>query len=168
MKRPPSQRGLSLVEVLVALAISAAIMVPLVQMQATAAAATAIVRTRLDVEREADFALERIVARVRATPPALLTPNASDDTSGTWFAGVVFLRNGEQLVERSNGVDSVLAESVTNFRIISEAGEGTQPLIKISLTLAHARAASNAEASALATAGATTTADATVRMGSGL
>jgi prepilin-type N-terminal cleavage/methylation domain-containing protein len=167
VKQPTSQRGLSLVELLIALAITAAIMFPLVQMQATAASATAIIRTQLEVQREADFALERIVARVRATPPATLAPNASASSSGAWFGSVTFLRVGEQLVERSNGVDSVLAESVTNFRIVSPTGTGA-PLVQVSLTLAHARAATNAVASGLANAGATTTAEATVRMGSAL
>ncbi len=153
MKQRAFERGLSLIELLVALAITAALMLPLVQMQATAASSTAIIRTQLDVEREADFALERIAARVRSTPPALLAPNATDSTSGVWFGGVTFLRVGEQLIERSNGVDSVLADSVSDFRIVAPAGNGT-PLVRVSLTLAPA--------------GAATTAMATVRMGSGL
>jgi hypothetical protein len=159
---------LSLVELLVALAISAALMLPLVQMQATAASGVAIVRTRLETEREADFALERIVARVRATPASPLTPNASADTSGSWFGGVSFLRIGQQLVERSNGVDSVLADSVTDFSITAPVTADGPQLVQVSLTLAQARSPSAAQAMSLASAGATVTADATVRMGSGL
>lgn len=162
MTHASSQRGLSLVELLLALAIAAAIMFPLVQMQATAASGGAIVRAQLEVEREADFALERIAARVRTTPPAPLAPNATE------FGGVSFLQVGQQLVERSNGVDRVLAESVTGFRIVSPANIGGQPLVQVSLTLARARSATAGEALALANAGATTTAEATVRMGSGL
>ncbi|HEX9174015.1 MAG TPA: prepilin-type N-terminal cleavage/methylation domain-containing protein [Telluria sp.] len=168
MKRPWLQRGLSLVELLAGLAIAAAVMAPLVQMQSTAASAAVIVRTQLEAEREADFALERIVARVRSTAPAALAANASEASSGNWFGSVTFLRVGEQLLERSGGVDQVLAESVTDFRIVALASVGAQPLVQVSLTLAHARSASNEQALALAAAGASTTAQATVRMGSAL
>jgi prepilin-type N-terminal cleavage/methylation domain-containing protein len=168
MTRRRFQRGLSLVELLAGLAIAAAVMAPLAQMQSTAASAAAIVRTQLEVEREADFALERIVARVRSTTPAPLAANANEASSGNWFGGVTFVRVGGQLLERSGGVDQVLAESVTDFRIVALTSVGAQPLVQVSLTLAHARSASTEQAAALVAAGASTTARATVRMGSAL
>ncbi|MGZ5202707.1 MAG: hypothetical protein ACXWC4_23335, partial [Telluria sp.] len=92
----------------------------------------------------------------RATPAVPLAANASTDTSGSWFGGVTFLRVGQQLIERSNGVDSVLADSVTAFSITAPTIADGPQLVQVSLTLAQANA------------GATTTAAATVRMGSGL
>jgi prepilin-type N-terminal cleavage/methylation domain-containing protein len=154
VRRHQSQHGLSLVELLIALAITASVMFPLVQMQATAASGAAIVRSQLEVQREADFALERIAARVRMTPPAELAPNGTTDTSGNWFGTVTFLRAGTRLLERSNGVDHELAASVTDFRITSLQSAETRPLVLVSLTVANA--------------GKAVTAEATVRMGSAL
>lgn len=154
MNRITSQRGLSLVELLLALAITVVILAPLVDMQRTAASAGAIVRDQMEVQREADFALDRIAARIRATAPAVLPSKASDDTSGNWFGTVTFQRKGEQLIERSGGTDRVLAEQVTGFSILAPATPGAQPVIQVILSLSRN--------------GATTKAEAMVRMGTAL
>lgn len=172
MKRlPPSSRrqhGLSLLELLLGLAITAVIMAPLLPMLDNAHAAARISAERQDLERSASFALQRIGARVRTSAPSSLLASLP---RVDWFKSVSFLllrcdASGAcvtvdscdpgtaacRLVEREKGVDRVLAESVTAFSIETPAVIAGQPLVEISLALARGQAS--------------TSASATVRMGS--
>lgn len=155
MAKHACRRGISLVELLIGLAISAMVMVPLVPMLATSAQAARITAERRAIERDASFALKRIAAQVRATSPALLSPQANSDTSGDWFSGVTYHLAGSRLLETRSGIDYVLADAVTAFSITAPTvGAGT-PVIEVSLTLATP-------------GGASTSASAVMRMGSAL
>ena len=113
MMRPAAptsvQRGLSLVELLMALAITAAVMVPLLGLIGTTANASSHLKPRFDLQREADFAVQRIAAQVRSgLPPAS------------------YALDGDRLVETNGAAVSTLAESVTAFNqtpLVSGAGQ---------------------------------------------
>ena len=126
---PPSplQRGLSLVELLLALALGALVMLPLLNLLNTTAAASAHVKPRYELEREAAFALQRIVAQVRAGMP--LTNYTLD---------------GDRLVETNGSAVSTLANSVTAFSLATPAAATSAPLVQVSLTLARAGATASA------------------------
>ena len=134
MMRPASSRtsaqaGISLVELMVALAITAVVMVPLLGLVQTTAAASSHLQPRFALQREADFAVQRIAAQVRSG-----TPVAS------------YARDGDRLVETRGGAVSTLAESVTDFSQATQASNAGQQLVQISLTLARDGASASAGA----------------------
>lgn len=141
------QHGLSLVELLLGLAITALVLAPLVPMLETASAAARIGGEQAALEREADFAIERISDRIRATAPSTQLPADRTD----WLKPAVYVRDGSTLFEQQKGVNYTLAESVTAFSLDAPASIGGAPVIQVSLTLARG--------------GFNTTASATVRMG---
>jgi len=127
-------RGLSLVELLAALALAAIMLAPLAALTRNMAAASAAAADRTALARDADFALSRIAATVRATPPTLLAPNGGTDDSGSWF-NVEFKWENGQLMQKNP--DGVLADNVTNFSITAPYVETGQQLVQVSLTLAR-------------------------------
>jgi Tfp pilus assembly protein PilW len=126
------QRGLSLFELLLGLAIAALVLAPLVPMLETASAAARIGGDQAALEQEADFALERIGARIRATPPSTLAGPTTD-----WLKPAVYVVADGTLVEQLGGTNYPLAASVTGFSLAAATNAGAQPLIRISLTLAR-------------------------------
>lgn len=142
------QLGMTLIELLLGLAITALVLAPLAPMFATASNAARITGDRVALEQEASFALARISARIRATPPSTQLPATQAD----WLKpSVYFLNSGGTLVEQLGGINYTLAESVTSFTMSSPASTGGQALIQVNLSLARGTA--------------TTSASATVRMG---
>jgi len=159
MSRHPLRRahGLSLVELLIGLAITALVMAPLVPMMGTASNAARIADDQVALEREADFALERIVARIRATAPP---PDMQNKPSSEWLKPeAVFsliISPGARagvLVEQRGKETYVLTdpETVTSFELTMPVTEASQPAIRVSLSMERGAAS--------------TTAVATVRMG---
>jgi len=141
------EHGLSLIELLLGLAITALVMAPLVPMFATASNAARITGDQAALEQDARLALTRISARIRATPPSTqLSANRAD-----WLKPSVYVVSNGTLIEQLGGINYVLAESVTAFTITAPPSAGGQALIQVSLSLARG--------------GATTTTGATVRMG---
>jgi hypothetical protein len=152
MKRGPHahEQGVSLVELLLGLAITALVLAPLVPMLQTAAAAARIGSDQLALEQEANFAIARISARIRASAPSQLAGAKSE-----WLKPAVYSLNGSTLVEQQGKDMYVVAESVSTFDLAAPASADGQPLVQVSLTLARTEGGS--------TAG--TTASAIVRMG---
>lgn len=142
------QRGLSLLEMLLSLAVAAIVLVPLRGLLRTNAAASGVAADRVTIEREADFALERIAARVRATPAALLAPNADSSTSGGWFGAWVFQLSAGKLTETNGSSVRVLAENVTAFSITAPTVLAGQQRVEASLTLARGDASTTHYATA--------------------
>ena len=145
MKRLPASRehGVSLVELMLGLAITALVLAPLVPMIRTASAAARLGGEQVALEQEADFAVERIAARIRATPPAQLTGPSSGwllPATYTWTAST------GTLAEQQQGASYTLAESVTAFGLAARASEGGQPMIEVNLTLKRGDAVSSASA----------------------
>lgn len=152
MRRPLFRRarGISLVELLLALAVAAIVLAPLAGLLRTNAAASSVAADRVALERDADFALERIAARVRATAPTLLAPQPVSSSSGNWFS-VTFQFSGGTLTESGSGTSRVLAENVSAFSITAPTVLTGQQLVQASLTLTRGDAS--------------TTHSATVRLG---
>lgn len=144
-------RGLSLVELLLGLAIGALVMAPLVAMLRTASAVAPVAGARIALERDADFALERIAARIRLTAPSTAL---IDKPSEEWLKPAVYSVSAGVLVEQMDKKTSPLAEGVTAFGMTVAAADSEQPLVTVSLSLG------------LPDGGPSTTASATVRMGS--
>jgi len=145
------QHGLSLVELLLGLAITALVMAPLVPMLATASTAARIADEQLTLERDADFALERIAARIRATAPAA---DLRDKPVNDWLKPAIYSVNAAGALVEQQGTDIyVLTEpgAVTDFSLSAPVTEASVPSIRISLTMKRGAAS--------------TTSVATVRMG---
>jgi hypothetical protein len=119
----------SLIELLLALGITAMVMVPMLELLRTTSATSSQVKPRFDLEREADFAVQRIAAQVRGGAPV---SNYS--------------LNGDKLVETNGTVVSTLAESVTAFSQSTPAAAAGQQLVLVSLTLARDGASASAAA----------------------
>lgn len=149
---PARQRGLTLLELLLALALGALLMTAAMPMlnSAMAAAADPSTTDQPDLDRQAAFALDRIALAVRATAPTtlvtpiglidILLPTAPDTTtSNRWFAPSTFQLSGTTLVEKRDGdsVAHVLADSVTSFRIVPLPVTDGRQLVQVDLTLAR-------------------------------
>lgn len=154
MKR---QRGVTLLELLLALSLGALLLsavLPMLNLSISAASNPAAI-AQADLERQAAFAINRINMVVRAKAPATLAtvagitgplaslnPVAQDPaTSGTWFAPSTFLLSGTAapytLVEQRTGdsVLHVLAESVNSFKITALPVTDGRQLVQVDLVL---------------------------------
>ena len=134
---PVRPAGISLVELLLGLAITALVMAPLVPMLQTATAAASISGDQLALEQETSFALERVAARIRATAPTKELAKANTE----WLKpAVVYSLNKTgttgTLLEQQGKESYVVAESVTAFDMTVVGAESDQPLITVSLSLA--------------------------------
>lgn len=134
MRTPAREHGLTLAELLLGLAITALVMAPLVPMLRTASSAANVAQNRTALQREADFALARIAARIRATAPA---PNLTDKPSSDWLKPAVYSVSNGALVEQQGLERYVLAESVTAFELSAPGADSAQQLLKVSLSLAR-------------------------------
>lgn len=145
-----SQRGMTLIELLIATAIGAIILAAINGLVKLGLDAQTAGRGANELAYQGRFALERITDKARATVPKTLTTLAAD-TSGDWFAPagctgaacVMYCRNAatNRLIETTtadaacNGT-TVLAGNVTAFA--AAIGPGTRPAAVLSLTLANA------------------------------
>jgi Tfp pilus assembly protein PilW len=123
------QSGVSLVELMLALAITAAVMVPLLGLVRTTAAASSHTGPRFDLERQATFAVQRIASQVRGGAPI-----------------TNYALSGGKLIETNGTVTSTLADSVTSFTQSTPASAAGQQLVLVSLTLARDGASATASA----------------------
>ena len=132
------QRGLTLLEMLLALAAGALLLsaaLPMLNLTVSAAT-TAATTDQMDVDRQAAFAIERIATVVRATPPVILAAQ-DNSSSGAWFKPSTFRVSGTQLVEQRDPDSTlhVLADSVTGFSITNLPVSDGRQLVQVSLTL---------------------------------
>jgi Tfp pilus assembly protein FimT len=138
------QSGISLVELLLGLAITALVMAPLVPMLQTASAAASVTGNQAALEQEANFALERIAARIRVTVP---TSALKDKPNTEWLKpAAMYSLSGSTLVETLDKKTSVVAESVTAFDMTVAGAESAQPLLTVSLSLGNGAASTSATA----------------------
>jgi len=154
MKRLRAQRGLTLAELLLALAVTALLMVPLAGMFQTAANSGIAVRSALDLNSDARFALDRIGMRVQ-------TASMINDSNGTVLQpgtapapALKYAIVDGNLVESEYATStstiltiikiilapaprrvSTIATNVTAFQLSAPNTNG-QPLLKIAMTLA--------------------------------
>lgn len=143
LRLPARAQGLSLVELLIGLAITALVLAPLAPMLQTASAAANVAQEQASLQRDADFALERIATRIRATPPSI---TLAGKPSSEWLKPAVYVLNNGTLIEQQGKDSYVLAESVTAFELSAPVNDGPQPLIKVSLSLARGGGGTSATA----------------------
>ncbi len=155
-----SQRGLTLIELLIAVAIAAFVVAALNSVVALGLNAQASGRQANELVYQGRFALDRMAAKARSTAPKPLTTPSPDTTTGNWFSipappatMYCFNSDNKQLVETvvtdtgcAGGAGSaVIANNVTAFSArlpagaspVEPAGAGPvdDPAAVLSLTL---------------------------------
>ncbi len=156
--RPPlrpflPQRGVTLIELLIAVALGAILLAALNSLVKLGLDAQAEGRNTNELAYQGRFALERMAARARATAPKVLASPAAN-TTGNWFAPagctgaacVMYCLNaGSQLIETTTADttcsgSTVIAMNVGAFSATLPAGMGPadRSLAVVSLTLANA------------------------------
>ena len=144
MRGGPSQRGLTLVEVLVAMAIAAVVIVPLARAMRDALTAQTVGTEINDVSQQARFAMQRMVAAVQRTAPHTLSAKSAT-TTADWL-DVTFCLNGSGQIIETTSLDllcalssTVVADRVTTFSVQTyAAGANAQTVIEIQLTITGA------------------------------
>lgn len=144
---PHAQRGLTLIEMLIALAVAALLAAPLGAAVINALQVQTVAGDTNDVAQQARFALQRMEAAVRRTAPHTLAAKAAG-TSADWLAPVTYcLHVSGKAVRETTPADiscnsssaPVIAEGVSAFSVQSfNAGAGAAAVIEIQLTLTGA------------------------------
>jgi len=151
MKTPRSMPGFTLVELLVALAIGAIILLPLADLLRSSADSAKMVHTRLDLHAEAGFAMERIAGKASSI---ILPPDAAakaraakaEDETRNWLALLGFTedKGARQLLEAVAGAkppaNAIVAANLARIELTSPNIDGATPTLRIALTLAGADA----------------------------
>ncbi len=143
------QRGLTLIELLIAMTLAVFILAALNSVATLGLNAQASGRQANELVYQARFALDRMAAKARGTAPKLLT-TLSSGTTGDWFSSTstLYCLNGGKLVETNLVTDpgcaagAVIANNVTAFSAQLPAGAGPvdDPVATLSLTLQAAGA----------------------------
>ena len=144
-----SQRGLTLIELLIAIVIAVSVLAALNSVTTLGLNAKASGRQANELVYQARFALDRMAAKARSTKPKLLT-TPSPGSTGDWFSStstLYCLNGGNRLVETTvtdTGctAGAVIANNVTAFSAQLPAGAGPvdDPVATLSLTLQTASA----------------------------
>ncbi len=133
------QRGLTLIELLIAVTLAVFVLAALNSVATLGLNAQASGRQANELVYQARFALDRMAAKARSTAPTkpLTTPSAG--TTGDWFSPTLYCLNGNQLVETVTYCTggAVIANNVTAFSAQLPAGAGPvdDPVATLSLTL---------------------------------
>jgi len=143
LNKRQSQRGLTLIELVLATAISAILLASINQLVKLGLDAQSAGRGNNELAFQGRFALERITDKARTTAPTVLVAPAAN-TTGTWFSPVMFCRNASnQLIETTTSDmtctgTSVIASNVTIFAATLPADMGAvdRSIAVVSLTLA--------------------------------
>lgn len=139
---PSLQHGMTLVELVLAMAISAILMGALNGLVKLGLDAQAAGRGSNELAYQGHFALERMTDKARATNPKVLNTPATNST-GTWFAPTMYCRNASnQLIETTTSDTAcvgttVIASNVSTFSATLPASMGAvdRSIAVISLTL---------------------------------
>lgn len=160
MRQYSSQQGITLIELLLATAISAILLASINSLVKLGLDAQAAGRSTNELAYESRFAMERMADKVRTTAPKVLTIPAAG-TTGDWFSPVMYCRNaGNQLIETTTADTActgttVISSNVSAFSAQLPAGMGPvdRSIAVLSLTVTNA--------------GATLTLDSSIRLGGG-
>ena len=146
-----AQRGLSLIELLVSIAIAAMLAVPLMMAVRSGASAQAVAGAAIEADQQARFAMQRMTVAVQRTPAATVLGAKASNTTGDWLAPVMFCLNGAGALVETVPADAsctgtaVIAGSVTAFSAQTfAAGAGAAKVIEIQLTVSGSQGASTA------------------------
>jgi prepilin-type N-terminal cleavage/methylation domain-containing protein len=141
---PSRQHGLTLIELLGALAIAAVLMVPLAALFQDAAETDVAGRTALDLNADLRFALDRIATEVSALAQPALPPGGADvPPVSAWLSPLSYTLSttptGTNLVETDTtpktGQTSIIAANVSAFKLSAPDMAAGQPLVQVDLTL---------------------------------
>src|SRR6266436_3116543 len=145
------QRGLTLIELLIAVTLAVFILAALNSVATLGLNAQASGRQTNELVYQARFALDRMAAKARSTKPKLLT-TPSPGSTGDWFSTAtppaMYCRNSDNRLRETVDTDTgctggaVIANNVTAFSAQLPAGAGPvdDPVATLSLTLQTAGA----------------------------
>ena len=137
-----TQTGMSLIELLIAVAVGALVLAGLNSVVSIGLKAHADGRQRNEIVFQARFALERMITTARGVSPMrLATPTAG--TTGNWFSPIMYCRNGSSQLIETTTADSgctgttVIVGNVSAFSASLPAGAGPvdEPVATLGLTL---------------------------------
>lgn len=154
MKARRVERGTTLIELLLALAMSVVVLATLASMVRAAAAANASTIAQLEVQQQARFAVRRIMSQVRLAKPGTLGAKSDPASSSGWLSPTLYdLRAGSSagtlaLVETISATSRVVAEPVTYFSITSPDVTAGQTLVEVSVTVGQGDISATAKGSA--------------------
>jgi prepilin-type N-terminal cleavage/methylation domain-containing protein len=135
------QRGLTLIELLLALAMSVLLLSMLASMVRGAGAANTVTMTQLEAQQQAQFAVRRILLQAQLAKIDSLSPKSDPQTSADWLSPALYdLRPGSKagtlaLTETIGGISRVNAEPVTAFSITSPDQATGQSLVSVLVTV---------------------------------
>lgn len=139
MTRPSRKpQGWTLVELLLALAIGAALMAPLAALFQVSGNSSLAAQAGLDLNADARFALERIATRAAASALPATGPAGIDAN----VLQTAYTVAGGKLVEADTR--AVIAANVAAFKLSMPDNGAGQPLLTIDLTLAAGNSSVNA------------------------
>ncbi len=123
------QRGITLVELLIATAIGALLLAGLSSVARQGLLSRALVRDSSEAVYQARFALQRVASTAKSTAPHTLLPPAAN-TSGNWFDPAYFCVNAASALIETITTDTacsgtqVIAERVNSFNATLPVGAG--------------------------------------------
>ena len=141
-----AQSGLTLMELLIALAIAALLVAPLAAAVLNALNAQSVAGDISDAAQQAQFSMQRMEAAVRRTAPHTLAAKAAS-TSADWLAPVAFCLGASGRLIETTPADAactsnsapVIADGVSAFSVQSfSAGALAAQVIEIQLTVTGA------------------------------
>jgi prepilin-type N-terminal cleavage/methylation domain-containing protein len=142
MTRPVRQRGLTLIELVLALVAAAIVVGALDGLVGLALQTQSSGQGRNELVYNGRFALERMVRQARASTPKVLTTPTLAGSTGNWFAPVMYcLKGGNRLVESDYSETSctgakVIAEHVIAFSALpAQSSANDRPIAQLTLTL---------------------------------
>jgi prepilin-type N-terminal cleavage/methylation domain-containing protein len=137
------QRGLSLVELLIATALGTLLLAGMAQVVRLGERARAPLHDAGEALYQGRFALQRVTAAARATAASAVVVTPPAKTSGNWFGSTYFCVNaGASLVETTSADTgctgtTVIADRVSAFSVAlpASAGGSDGEAVDVSLTL---------------------------------
>lgn len=124
-----SERGLSLIELLIASAVGAMLLAALSSVARQGVLSRTQTRDASETVYQARFVLQRVAIAAKGTTPRALLPPAAN-SSGDWFSPAYFCVNGAGALVETITSDTgctgtqVIAERVSSFSATTPAGAG--------------------------------------------
>jgi len=139
MSLPVAQRGYTLVELLLGLAIAAIILAPLTALLRTSTDSARLVRSRLDLGAEANFAIDKIATKAAAATGAKVPGAATAPSKWLKDLGFEACKNTRELLEGAScdqpDRSAIVAANVDTVDL--SLPDSATPLLRIALVLSH-------------------------------